>query len=120
MSRHTFSRRKRRRTRKGSLKFYPTYEPVDGKPGALRVRWGPSDMERAMKKARQKPLRTAGGHRYPWDERRSTASKGIYRSLEQLEKWEILKRLNKLLEDPSFGGSNAPAPDALGGTAGPR
>jgi hypothetical protein len=123
MSRHPFSRRKRRRMRKGRRKFTPTYELIDGKTGAFRVRWGPRDFRLPSMKELQKSLQKSSGaplgRRHPWDKRRSTVSKGVYRTPEQISQWHIRKRLDELLDNPPSGWAEF-APDALGGGAGPR
>jgi hypothetical protein len=98
MSRHPFSRRKRRRIHAGAIKYHPTYEAIPGKPGAMRVRWGPTDMRPGGKNA-------ASGYRYrrraPWHTRLSSVPKRMpltpveYERRQMEKRWEDLEKFHR-------------------------
>ncbi len=76
MSRHPFSRRKRRRIHAGRIKYYPTYEDIPGEPDRVRVRWGPTDMPPPK---RNDAAVCRQGRRIPGDPRRSPVPRHTHR-----------------------------------------
>ena len=80
MSRHPFSRRNRRRMRKGYVKYKPRYEMRFCKSAGkrlLRVRWGPRNPDNPSERKRHRPYDpfTPIGRRASWDPRRSPVPK---------------------------------------------
>lgn len=115
MSRHPFSRRKRRRIHAGRIKYYATYETVPGEPDALRVRWGPTDMKPGKETG---PAIHHQSRRYPWDPRCSPAPKRRPWTPEEIERFEAGKRLDEVLKTLGQDGPPQYQPAEAGSDAG--